>query len=226
MIKKLITNKLFFGKWPFKVETCLKGTSLIKRLGFEGARKWCTGDAHQQFNQYTFYKTIHRVELKEYIDLLEPFIGPNLQMRSEYYNLNFYTDDRKIYEGLQQQLAPWVCGISEPKADELDFLQNNSNNIILCDKLPYGKFKHKLYIGTSMPQSQRENFLKWLNNYNGDIRASQGSVGWMLGHKPYFQNPFIYVEDKKTLAMVGLFLGNYAKKTQEFVVRNGQKDVK
>ena len=144
MIKKLTTNKLFFGKWPFKVETCLKGTSLIKRLGLEDARKWCNGDAHQQFNQYSFYKTIHRIELNEYINLLEPFVGPNLQMRSEYHTLIFYTDDRATYEGLQQQLAPWVRGISEPKIDELDFLQNNSSNIVLCDNLPYGKFKHKL----------------------------------------------------------------------------------
>lgn len=226
MIKKLTTNKLFFGKWPFKVETCLKGTSLIKRLGLEDARKWCNGDAHQQFNQYSFYKTIHRIELNEYINLLEPFVGPNLQMRSEYHNLNFYTDDRATYEGLQQQLASWVRGISEPKIDELDFLQNNSSNIVLCDNLPYGKFKHKLYIRTSMPQPQRENFVKWLSNYSGDVRASIGSVGWMLGHKPYFQGPFIYVDNEKTLAMVGLYLGNYAKKTQEFVVRNTQKDGK
>lgn len=226
MIKKLTTNKLFFGKWPFKVETCLKGTSLIKRLGLEDTRKWCDGDAHQQFNQYSFYKTIHRIELREYIDLLEPFIGPNLQMRSEYHNLNFYTDDRKIYEGLQRELAPWVRGISEPEGDDLEFLQNNSSRIVLCNELPYGKFKHKVYLKTSMPQPQRENFVKWLGNYNGDVRASLGSVGWMLGQKPYFQGPFVYIADSQTLAMVGLYLGNYAKKTQEFVVRNTQKDGK
>ena len=226
MIKKLTTNRLFFGKWPFKVETYLKGTSLIKRWGIDDARKWCDGKLNQQFDQYSYYKNICRAELKDYINLLEPFLGPNLQMRSEHHILNFYTDDRAVFEGLQRELKLWVRAVSEPEADDLEFLTNNSSKMILCKELPYGKFKHRVYIKTTMPQSNRENFLKWLSNYNGKIKSSAGSVGWMLGNKPYFQDPFVYVEDEKTLAMIGLYLGNYAKKTQEFVVRNTQNAVK
>ena len=226
MIKKSTTNKLFFGKWPFKVETSLKGTSLIKRLGTLDTIQWCDGVAHQHLNQYSHYKTVHREELKDYVIRMIPFIGDHLQLRSEYHNLSCYTDNRDIYEGLQQELAPWVHGISEPEGDDLEFLQSNSSRIVLCNELPYGKFKHKVYLKTSMPQPQRENFVKWLSNYSGDVRASLGSVGWMLGHKPYFQGPFVYVADSQTLAMIGLFLGNYALKTQEFVVRNNQKNVK
>ena len=226
MIKKLTTSKLFFGRWPYKVETCLKGTSLIKRWGIDDTRLWCDGLLNQQFDQYTYYKNIYRDELKDYINLLEPFIGPNLQMRSEYHNLNFYTDDQTIFKGLQRELKPWVRGISEPNGDDLEFLINNSSKMVLCKELPYGKFKHKVYIKTSMPESNRRGFLEWLSNYSGKVKSSGGSVGWILGQKPYFQNPFVYVEDEKTLAMVGLYLGNYARKTQEFVVRNPEKDGK
>jgi hypothetical protein len=39
------------------------------------------------------------------------------------------------------------------------------------------------------------------------------------------QSPFMYVEDDKTLAMIGLFLGSNIKKVEEFILRSSISSV-
>jgi hypothetical protein len=223
MTKKLVTNRLFFGRWPFKVETQIKGAGLIKRWGVIKTQQWCDRLIGYQWDEYPYYKTIDRDELKDYAGCMAEFLGDRVQLRVEHHTMNYYTDDYAIYQGLQQKLQPWLSAVSEPRADDLEFLTNNTGRKVLCNELPHGKFQYKIYLSTSMPPPLRMNFVKWLSNYSGKVKTSDGSVGWMLGHNPYFQDPFVYVEDQKTLFMIGLFLSSYAKKTQEFVLRNTVK---
>jgi hypothetical protein len=74
-----------------------------------------------------------------------------------------------------------------------------------------------------MPIHLRLNFLGWLDNYPDAIKPSKGTVKWLAGGEPYFQDPFIYVVDQSQLLMVKLFLGDYVRKTEEFVLRNTVK---
>jgi hypothetical protein len=223
MIKKSTTNRLFFGRWPYKIETRIKGAGLIKRWGVIKTQQWCDRLIGYQWDEYPYYKTIDRDDLKEYTEQIAEFLTDRVQLRVEHHTMNYYTDDYAIYQGLQKKLKPWLSAISEPNADDLEFLTSNTGKKILCNDFPHGKFQYRIYLDTNMPESLRVKFIDWLRNYPGKVKTSDGSVGWMLGHNPYFQDPFVYVKDEKTLFMTGLFLGNYAKKTQEFVLRNTVK---
>ena len=43
-MKKLSTKKLFFSKWPYKVECNVSGAHLIRLNGVEWVKKFCKDD--------------------------------------------------------------------------------------------------------------------------------------------------------------------------------------
>lgn len=144
-------------------------------------------------------------------------------MRAEWDTLSFYLNDLTLYTELQTALSNWIVSITEPASTDDVALLQEKGCLVLCDEFPYEKFHYRIYMRYQMPQHLRLNFLNWLENYHDTIRPSKGTVRWMRSSLPYFQDPFVYVTDQRQLLMVKLFLGNYAKKTEEFILRNTVK---
>lgn len=212
------TNKLYFGKWIYKVETSTPGASLIKRWGVEDSTDFCNNPKDRRYPHT--YTLADKTQLLEYIQAVEPFFGKELQMRAEWDTLNFYLNDAVLYQQLQTALSKWVVSVTEPATDtDIVSLQGKSS-LILCNELPHGKFEYRLYIRYQMPPHQRLVFLKWLDNYKDSILPSKGTYKWLLTGKAYFQDPFLYITDSSLLLMVSLCLGEYARSTQRFVLRD------
>jgi len=214
------TKKRFFGKWLYKIETSTPGASLIKHWGVEASQNFCKNPNDHRWRKH--YTTADKEQLLEYIKIVEPFLNKDLQMRAEWNTLNFYLNDQTLYNQLKTSLAKWVTGITEPVLEDLDSLTEKGCPV-LCKELPHNKFQYRIYLRYSMPVNIRLNFATWLENYDDNIRPSKGTVNWLRSRSPYFQDPFVYVTDHNLLLMVKLFLGNYARKTEEFVLRNTVK---
>ena len=215
------TKKLFFGKWLYKIETSTPGASLIKRWGVTDSQKFCNNPNDTRWRKH--YTTADKTQLLEYISAVEPFLSQNLQMRAEWNTLNFYISDPGLYNQLKKELGKWITSVTEPvSVDDIESLTENGS-MILCDELPYGKFQYRLYIRYQLPPNTRLTFLEWLNNYGDDVKVSNGTVRWLQSGNPYFQDPFVYIADQNLLLMIKLFLGSYARKTEEFVLRNTGK---
>jgi hypothetical protein len=71
-----------------------------------------------------------------------------------------------------------------------------------------------------MPINVRPKFLEWANKYNSKTAIADSTQKWLEGRTSYVQSPFMYVEDDKTLAMFGLFLGNHVRIVEEFILRS------
>jgi len=215
------TKKLYFNKWLYKIETSTPGASLVKRWGVADSQKFCNNADDTRWRKH--YTTADKAQLLEYINAVEPFLDRDMQMRAEWDTLSFYLNDPKLYTELKTALSDWVVSVTEPAStDDIASLQEKGC-LVLCDDFPYEKFHYRIYMRYQMPQHLRLNFLNWLENYHDTIRPSKGTVRWMRSSLPYFQDPFVYVTDQSQLLMVKLFLGNYARKTEEFILRNTVK---
>ena len=215
------TKKLYFGKWLYKIETATPGASLIKRWGVADSQEFCNSASDTRWRRH--YTTADKAQLLEYITAVEPFLHQNMQMRAEWDSLSFYLNDTDLYKQLQIVLSDWIVSITEPEStDDIEYLQEKGC-LILCDELPHDQYHYRLYLRYQMPTHLRLNFLGWLDNYPDAVKPSKGTVKWLSGGNPYFQDPFIYVVDQSQLLMVKLFLGDYVRKTEEFVLRNTVK---
>ena len=214
------TNKLFYKKWPFKVECYLKGASRVKYNGCDEVIAWCEG-THSPKHVWWEAKDIDKLELRAFAYKVKNYLEKDLQIRVENSRYNFYCKDRDLFNSLISDFSQWIKVVTEPFDDsEYQYLLDNSTNKILCDEYPWNGYRYKVVIRDTMPIDSRIQFIGWLQNYAGKIRIAGASLGFMIGSKRWMQDPFIYVKDRNTLTMVGLYLGNHCKKTHEYILKS------
>jgi hypothetical protein len=215
------TNKLFFKKWPYKVETNVPKVNLIKEWGISRTIDICTGKWTPSWSTKQL-SADQKLKLHKYIYDSTEFLNSAGQLRFERDTCNFYTDDYELYKKMCTEMSPWIVSITEPASeDDLKILQEKSR-YHLCDQLPYNKYKYKVYMRERMPATVRNNFAKWLENYTEHVKISANTRNWLSGYEHWIQDPFLYVADGPNLSMITMFLGEYVKKTQEFVLRDIQ----
>jgi hypothetical protein len=221
-VKTYQTNKLFYNKWPYRIETYIPGAYIVKNWGVDQAKTWCTNEDPSKYPRYIRAATkVNKIFLYDYIIKIEPYL--HLKTRTEGDILNFYLDDTQLYKNMQKELRNWILSVTEPASDEDLKILKVKTRQNLCKQLPYNTFTHKVHIKHTMPTHFRDNFLKWIDNYSGAISPSKGTLRWLKGTHPYFITPFLYVTDAQLLSLVGLFLGNYLQSTEEYVLRDTLK---
>lgn len=217
-IPKKKTNKLFYKKWPYKIECFLKGSSYIVRLGLPRTLSWASGKNH---TDNWIYKNANRQELKEFAESYSTFYNEKIQVRTEGGHFNIFLDDKDLYDQICKLMEKWVVGVTEPGSQqELDLLLTENKKVI-CNTIPDGIFHYKIYLKAStFKNHDKINFLNWLKRYPGKYKVSYTTEKYLLGNPCYPQRPFIYVTDRAMASTVMLYLGNRLSKTEEFITRS------
>jgi hypothetical protein len=220
-IKKLKSSKLFYNKWPYKVECRQVGASRIVHSGVDVVREWCTTGKGMFVSSHESRQLDKAVYL-EFANLVAPYISnPNVKIRVEGSHFNLFCIDRSILETIDKDLHKWIRKISGPTTDEeLNFLLSNGHKKILCDTFPHKKYKYRLYFKSKFPADKRLAFVNWADKYQDKLEISNSSRRWLLSDRHYLQDPFMYIEDDKILSMIGMFLSGYVKKVEEFIERD------
>lgn len=219
-IRKLKSSKLFYNKWPYKIECIQYGASRIIHAGLEITRSWCNGSKSFQYDNWE-KKQGDKTQLLKFIEAVEPFLkDQDLQIRVEGSHFNIFCKDPELVTEIDERLFPWIRRISGPTTqEELAFLLSNGHKKILCDQLPKGMYQYRIFFKSNWPAEKRLSFLEWSANYDSKLQLSGVSEAWILGKRKWAQDPFMYVYDDKMLSMLGLYLGGYVKKVEEFIPR-------
>ena len=229
-MQELKTKKLFYGKWPYKIEIYVKGASRVHYSGPTTTLEWCLGKKQVSYwdNEYGFWGARHsagidKVELGKFAIAVTPFLEmkDTLKIRCEGGHLNFFTDSKDIVDQLKQALYPWIQAITAPGSDEeLAFLLDNGRRKSICNRLPHSKYKFRVYLNTNFESTQRESFYQWLLKYDDKVDFPGSTERWLTSVIYYTQDPFVYVENEKMLSMMLLYLGNHTKRVEEFILRD------
>jgi len=224
------SGKLFYNKWPYKIACSINGANRLTYLEIDIVKKFCNGvktddmpywmaksklskQDKEQLLQFT-----HNVE--PYLDLKKNGQG---QIRAEGRHFNLFCQDKELMEIICTALAPWIDNVYGPSTDEeLEFMLASNNQKITCDHLPHKKYQFKIYFKTDMLAEKRTNFLKWIKTYQDRVLISKTTTRWLENNPSYIwtQCPFLYVEDAKSLTMIGMFLSSNIKKVEEFIPRS------
>lgn len=220
-IKKLSSSKLFYNKWPYKVECFVAGSNRIVRNSPDAVEDWCETGNGLWMSKYE-NNSINKLDLLEFCKKAKSFLKrDDIRIRVEGGHFNLFCLDQVVLDEIDNALSKWIRVIYGPTSkEELDFILSNGHKKRLCEVLPKSKYKFKLYFKTGFPEDKRRSFVSWAKNYGDKIEFSNGSELWLLGTKKYKQDPFMYVEDEKMLSMTGMYLSGYVKKVEEFIERN------
>jgi hypothetical protein len=221
IIQKLKSSKLFFNKWPYKVECVQPGASRIVHSGVGLCRQWCKTGKGMRFSSYDG-RIADTDKFSKFIDAVEPFLDrkEDIQIRVENSHFNLFCKDPSVLEEIDDAVSQWIKKISGPTTqEELEFLLSNGHKKILCDTYPKEMYKYRVFFKSRFPADKRSAFVTWADKYGISILISETSRRWLIGDRYYAQDPFMYVVDDKMLSMVGLYLSGYVKKTEEFILR-------
>lgn len=220
-IKRLKVSKLFYNKWPYKIECVIAGANKITIYGPDYVLAWCNGTVKSLGRDD---RHMSKDTLKEFVTLVKPYLEDkeNIRIRTEGGHFNLFFKDPALLDSILNTLKPWVWNIFEPGSEEeLKFLLDNENKRVLCDELPYEKYVYKVVMRSSKVNI-KEQFLNWTANYTEDqIKISGQTERWLQGKYTYKQDPFFYVKDAPMLTMTRLFLGDNVRKVFEYVPRKG-----
>ena len=221
IVQKLKSSKLFFNKWPYKVECIQAGASRVIHSGVGLCRQWCGTGKGMRFTSYD-PKITDADEFLKFVNAIEPFLDrkEEVQIRVESSHLNLFCKDPSVLEEIDDAVSEWVRKISGPTTqEELEFLLSNGHKKILCDTYPKEMYKYRVFFKSRFPADKRSAFVTWADKYGHSILISETSRRWLTSSRHYAQDPFMYVIDDKMLSMVGLYLSGYVKKTEEFILR-------
>jgi hypothetical protein len=213
---RLKTHKLYYNKWPYKIECRIKGASNIHRLGPVRTKNWLIGDSRDDFT----WRGCDKDQISLFVTAFSPFIGKDLKVRTEGSHYNIFVKDTVLAENIIKAMDNWIHCITAPGTDEeYEFLINNNTKKILCENLPHGMYHYKMHLSPSMPPESRERFYNWTTNYGEKIDIAKSTTRWLTGDQKWAYAPFLYIEDSQTLCMAGLYLGNNIKRVEEFIPR-------
>lgn len=145
----------------------------------------------------------------------------SVKTRVENKTLNIYTNSKEILDTLSLKLKECIVKIAKPETSEYEtFLLSSNGRKILCKKLPKNTFKYRIFLRTGIKSDTKSVLLSWSEKNSGKIQLSKTTKSWLKGERRWIQDAFLYVDDSKTLSMIGLIIPENVKKIEEFVIKD------
>lgn len=223
-MKILKTQKLFYGKWPYKVSIQFRGAHLIRCYGTDVLiRRF--DDPNDNFGYHGF-KQCDLDELERCTRLIHKLKNiSNIKYRYEGNTVTVFTDTTEVFDKIRGMFFSNIKIVWEPNdVSEVDYLKDNINNVIV-EFLPHKRYKYKVILKYSIPARIKESLIKWIGNNQSTVKTSKSTIQF-LKSMTYIQSPFIYIEDSKTLTLLQLIVGDQIKKTEKFILRTDINNTK
>jgi len=218
-MKNLKTNnKLFYGKWPYKVDGNLVGAYAI-RFSPKFFKEWVTNPT-QGYRAGASLDKNEVVDFREIIETLK--VTLSIRVRADSRSFSIFCIDRSSVDSVISILKKWVHTTYSPESDNvLDFIQNNSNKLVIVNHFPHEKYRYKVWLNSKASSDTKQRFLKWTYLYAEKIKIADSTTKWLATEaKRWYTSPFIYVDSQSTLLLVNMYLGGNIKKTEEFILKS------
>jgi len=228
-MKYLLTEKLFYNKYPYKVECNVPYATCLghERYGFTYnlLNKRRAGD---KLSMATFpgqaLRAVSDIKFRKFAEAVEQYIFQhndlNIKIRTENNIISFFCADETVIDDLVKRVPEFIDVVYKPKDTEaLEYLLKN-NRKVLVKLLPYGKYRYKITLRESMPSDDRDKFYTWVNKFTSDglkYHISPSTHRFLSNQSWYVQNPFFYAETQGDASMATLFLGTNIKNIYEYV---------
>jgi hypothetical protein len=211
------TNKLFYGKYPYKVTCRVDGAHYIRKYRVSVIRylhHFTPLDARGKISDNLIEFIFHA---QHYLD------NTKIKKRIEHYFIDFYVETESEYHEVQTRLAKYVVRVSEPDDEEQlkTLLENKKYN--LCNKLPHNKYRYKITF-KDMPVKTRNDLIAWAERYNNDdIYITESTKRHFKSLKYHYGSHYFYVKDSKMITLIAMAASGYIRKTDEYVIRSSVK---
>jgi len=218
--KKLKTNKLFYGEWPYKISTGIVGASLLRARGIDYLKKWCMFPGIN--SHWAKRKNMDPATLLDYVVALEPFLSLDVKLRIDQDQISIFVKDSDLCQEIAAALSKFVISITEPaNTEELVYMADNEK-VVLCNHIPKMKYQFRV-VFQDMPVSAAANILAWAEKYNAEcLEIPTGTRRYFsTGERSFWPSEcYFYARDRSMVMMITLASGGKIRRVEEYVPRS------
>jgi hypothetical protein len=138
--------------------------------------------------------------------------------RIETHQLDFYTNDRALYDSFCRKFNKIIIQQFEPSEDTLELLKNQYTTIV--KKLPHNKYRYKAFLRPHKMKGDsdaKQSYINWINSQGEKILMSDVVKAWFLYTDWNWDRRYLLVEDTATLLMLQMRSGDAIGKVYEYV---------
>jgi hypothetical protein len=217
--KKLKTNKLFYGEWPYKISTGIVGASLLRARGIDYLKKWCMFPGIN--SHWARRKHMDPATLLDYVVALEPFLSSDVKLRIDQDQISIFVKDSGLCQEIATALSKFVISITEPtNTQELVYMADNKK-VVLCNHIPKMKYQFRV-VFQDIPIAAAANILAWAEKYDADcLEIPTGTRRHFSGDRGFWPSEcYFYARDRSMVMMITLASGGKIRRVEEYVPRS------
>lgn len=219
--KKKTTSRKFYGKWLYKVTLKINGVSILRTNTLENTIGIVMLPESQNVSRYGVTRRAlsnpeEIVSLCKFLQTLNP---DDYTKRLESNLIDFYTNDKNIYENFCNLFDSLITHHFEPEEKSVDLLAKS--NYIVVSKFPHDKFRYKVYLTPHklrQDRQRKQQFLSWLDTQNDRIRISDTVKDWFIKTEWNWDRRYVLVTDEATLLMMKMANPDAVGKVYEHVL--------
>lgn len=204
LVKAQNTRRKFYNKWLYKI-------SIKNRYAY---------DFKENLSNFTTRKSLSLTDnLKKLalVLLLEP--KDSWAIRTESSILDIYTNNKDLYNNIGNQFSNIVFRRFEPNPADIDIL--NKNRHVAVKKLPYNRYKYKVYL---RPYELKENkdikekIMDWLQNNSPQIKCTDKTRDWFMNTLWNYDRRYVLVENEQQLLLLQMRLGSVMGSVYHYIL--------
>ena len=140
----------------------------------------------------------------------------DLNIRNEGDKFAIFTSHKEVWDDFTKTFNQYVCELVWPKNDEhKQYLLNNPSNVI-CNDLPFGKYRYKVNLKNRI-ESSIQGFDEWVKNYGGEIHVGESLQRSINQGRVYLENCGFYINDSSLITLIQMYLGNNVRDVTEYI---------
>ncbi len=220
MQKHSITRKKFYGKWLYRASFRIPGIAIMRMHTLDNVIEFLKEHHTEETLKYNYHRKAFN-NRETIISLCEFLLKQNSDSwskRIEVSNIDIYTNDSDLFNGLIEQYQTTLVSSSEPDLSRSKEYDNQ--NHIVCNKLPHDRYKYKVFLKPHKLKNDRETkveYLKWLDSQK-NILISEAVKKWFINTDWNWDRRYILVEDHKTLLFLHMRNAEVLGKVYEYVL--------
>lgn len=197
-------NRKFYNKWSYKVTIEVLGASVFRCYSNSEILDAFSNAQSLKRKSYFIERALEdREHIKQLIEFLDENNLTNITKRVERESIDFYTNDKKIYDDLSKTFILRL----RHRIELREGADRESENVISVAKYPHGKYQYKVFLKPHKFNNDvvaKKSFLEWIENQGDRIKISDSVKRWFLENNYNWDPRYIFVENEATLLMLSM----------------------
>jgi hypothetical protein len=213
------TKRSFYGKWLYKISLDIPGIAIFRERSFDQiVQILLLPDVTRTPTAYVRKARANREAILEFTTTIGKRKKDSYALRIQADTVDVYTNNKRFFNLLTKKFEQNLKLAYYPTADAVTVLSDKKN--IIVNKYPHDLYQHKVFLLPHRVKNKddKTRMVSWLETQGDRITLSPAVKRWFVDTNWNWDRRYIMVDNKSTLLMLNLRLGDAVGQVYDYVI--------